>query len=201
LPNKQRECCYAEGSLTDQFGREYHRVFSPDALTATFEPLAGPARDLGARLTLHVTELKPLGRNFQAVRGEWTLRLTLLQHAGVVLPVPGPATANGITYTLKSLRLSGTQLKIQFELSGPPVDQQRDLPPQPMDNRSFATRYVRPSLVDAQGNLASVHEWGFSSPKRGPFSGGMTAIVPGSGPYTLRFGTASEGPMFQIDVP
>jgi hypothetical protein len=200
LPNKQTECCYAEGSLTDQFGREYHRVYSPDALTATFEPLAGPARDLGARLTLHISMLM-LGSHFQTVRGEWTLRLTLLQHAGVVLPVPGPATANGITYTLKSLRLSGTQLKIQFELSGPPVDQQRDLPPQPMDNRSFADRYVRPSLVDAQGNSASVHEWGFTSPKRGPFSGGMTAVVPGSGPYRLTFGTAFGGPTFQIDVP
>jgi hypothetical protein len=201
LPNKQRECCYADGALTDQFGREYKRVYSPDALTATFEPLAGPARDLGARLTLHVTELKPLGRNFQAVSGEWTLRLTLLQHAGVVLPVPGPSTANGITYTLKSVRLSGTQLRIQFELSGPLVEQQRDLPAQPMDNRSFASGYVRPTLVDAQGNLASVHQWGFTTPKRGPVSGGMTAVVPGGGRYTLTFGTAFGGPTFQIDVP
>jgi hypothetical protein len=202
LPNKQTECCYAEGSLTDQFGREYHRLYSPDALAATFEPLAGPARELGARLTLHISTLNPLGSHFQTVRGDWTLRLTLLEHAEVVvLPVPGPVTANGITYTLKSVRLSGTQMKIQFELSGPLVDQQKDLPSQPMDNRSFAMRYVRPSLVDAQGNSPSVHDWGFTSPKHGPISGGMTAVVAGGGRYTLTFGTASEAPTFQIDVP
>lgn len=201
LPNKQTECCYAEGSLTDQFGREYHRLYSPDALTATFEPLAGPARELGARLTLHISTLNPLGSHFQTVRGDWTLRLTLLQHAGVVLPVPDPITANGVTYALKSVRLSGTQLKIQFEVSGPLVDQQRDLRPQPMDTYSFAMKYVRPSLVDAQGNSGSVPEWGFTTPKRGPLSGGMTAVVLGSGRYTLTFGTASQGPAFLIDVP
>jgi hypothetical protein len=206
LPSKQRSCCYAEGTLVDQFALEYQRVFSPDPQAMTFKPLVGPASKLGARLKLHITQLNGLRREIQVISGDWTLNVTLIQQAGKVLAAPDPVTANGITYTITSVRLSGTQVKIAFSLIGPPIDEYRKLvyetkTPRPMGPNSFAMRFASPRLGDRQGNLASVGDWGYTLPKQGPLNGSIDAVVPGPGRYTLTFGSAPGGPSFQIDIP
>lgn len=206
VPMKETACCYAEGILVDQFALEYQHIYSADPMAMTFAPLAGPASQLGARLKLHITRLLGLSAEFQPVRGDWSLNLTLIQQAGKVLAAPDPATGNGIVYTVKSARLSGTQLHIDFSLSGPPVEVQRKLAyetksPQFPDDRSFALQFVNPRLVGPKGNPTFPYEWGFTLPRQGPLSGGMTAVVDGPGHYTVTFGSAPGGPSFQFDIP
>jgi hypothetical protein len=206
LPGKESVCCYAEGTLVDQFAVEYQHIYSPDALAMTFQPLVGPSIQLGSRLKLHITSLQGLRPEFQRVSGDWTLNLTLIQQGGKVLPVPDPVTANGITYTVKSVHLSGMQLHIDFSLSGPPVDAQRKLAyetksPPFSDDNSFAVQSVFPRLVGPLGNPEFPYEWGYTTPRQGPISGGMTAVVPDPGHYTLTFGRAPGSPVFQIDIP
>jgi hypothetical protein len=206
LPSKQAVCCYPEGTLVDQFALEYQHVYSPDTMAMTFAPLAGPASQLGARLKLHITRLLGLSPEFPATSGDWSLNVTLIQQAGKILANPAPMTANGITYTLKSVHLSGMQLHIEFSLSGPPVEAQRRLvyetkSPQFPDDRSFAMQFVNPKLVGPRGNPSYAHEWGFTLPRQGPITGGMTAVVDGPGHYTVTFGSAPGSPVFQIDIP
>jgi hypothetical protein len=206
LPTKQAVCCYPEGTLVDQFAFEYQHIYSHDAMAMTFAPLAGPASRLGARLKLHITELFGLRPEFHPVSGDWTLNLTLIQQAGKMLAVPDPVTANGITYTLRSVHLSGMQLHIDFSLSGPPVEAQRKLvyetkSPQFPDDGPFARQLVTPRLVGPQGSPIDPYEWGFTLPRQGPITGGMTTVVDGPGHYTLTFGSAPGSPVFQIDIP
>jgi hypothetical protein len=207
VPSKSNQdpCCFAEGTLVDQFALEYQRVFSADAQAATFEPIRGPASRVGARLMLHITILHTNGP--EVVNGDWRLPVTLFQQAGKVLTVPGPVTANGITYTIRSVRLSGTQLSVQFYLSGQRIEEHRKLAygtpssPDSAGPAGFYQMYVAPTLVDSQGNQAAFRESGVTMPRQGPASGGMTMVVAGSGPYTLTFGSAPGGPSFQIDIP
>jgi hypothetical protein len=206
LPMKEAACCYAEATLVDQFAFEYQHIYSPDAMAMTFAPLAGPASRLGARLKLHITRLLGLSPEFPATSGDWSLNVTLIQQAGKVLPVPDPATANGISYTLRSVHLSGMQLHIDFSLSGPPVDAQRKLAyettsPQVSGDNSFAVQFVNPRLVGPHGNPSYPYESGFTLPREGPITGGMTAVVDGPGHYTVTFGSAPGSPVFQIDIP
>ena len=202
VPGKSNHdpCCFAEGTLTDQFALRYQRTNSFDNLTATFEPVRGPASRVGARLTLHITTLHTNGP--ETVSGDWRLTVTLFQQAGKVLAVPAPLTANGITYTIRSVHLSGQQINIQFNLSGQPIDEYRKMKaPDMAGPEGFYQRYVSPTLVDSQGNQAAFRESGMTVPKEGPASGGLTMVVPASGRYTLTFGSAPGGPSFQIDIP
>lgn len=207
LPTKQQSCCYAESTLTDQFGHSYQRVFSVDALAPTLGPLAGPASNLGARLTLHISSLMPTGPGFTQASGDWVLHLTLIQQAGIVLPLPAPVTANGVTYTFTSLHLSRLRIKVNYTLSGPLVDQQRKLAytpgarPAPSDPNSFVFQYARPRLLNAAGVEAQMWEWGMTLPRQGPALGGLTAVLPGPGTYVLILGDLPGAATVQIRVP
>jgi hypothetical protein len=207
LPSKQGDpCCYADGTLVDQFAIQYHRINSPDQLAATFEPLAGPASQVGARLTLHITALRNYSREVETIGGDWSLNLTLIQQAGKVLATPGPVTANGITYTIQSVRLSGGQVTMRYNVGGPPVDELLKLSREKQVRASagpdgFYQRFIAPTLVDGQGNRAAFHESSMIFPKEGRASGGVTMVVAAPGPYTLTFGSAPGRPSFQIDIP
>jgi hypothetical protein len=196
IPNKQQSCCYAEATLTDQFGHSYQGSYAVDALAPTFSPLVPPASNLGARLTLHISSLMPTGPGFSEVTGDWELRLTLIQQAGVVLPLPAPVTANGVTYRFTSLHLSQLQLKVNYTLSGPLVDQQRGAAPEAPDPNSFFFHYAFPKLVNAAGVEAQLSDWGMTLP-----NGDLTAILPGPGTYTLTLGNLPGAATVQIQVP
>jgi hypothetical protein len=207
LPTKQQSCCIALATLTDQFGHAYQQIYSVDALAPNFSPLVQPASQLGARLTLHISDLLPAGPGFTETSGAWELHLTLIQQAGIVLPIPPPVTANGVTYTFTSLHLSRLQIKVTYTLSGPLVDQQRQLayapgaqssPPGP---NSFFDQYTRPRLVNAAGVEAFPSNWGMTLPKKGPAVGELTAVLPGPGRYVLTLGDLPGGPTVQIEVP
>jgi hypothetical protein len=196
LPTKQQSCCYADATLTDQFGHSYQQIYSVDALAPTFSPLVAPASNLGARLTLHISSLMPTGPGFTEASGDWELHLTLLQQAGIILPLPAPVTANGVTYTFTSLRLSQLQLKVNYKMSGPLVDQQRGAAPQAPDPNSFFFHYAFPRLVNAAGVEAQLSDWGMTLP-----NGDLTAILPGPGSYTLTLGNLPRAATVQIQVP
>jgi hypothetical protein len=204
VPSKSNQdpCCFAEGTLVDQFALEYQRVLSSDQQAATFEPIRGLASRVGARLKLHITILHTNGP--EVVNGDWRLPVTLFQQPGKVLAVPGPVTANGITYTIKSVRLSGTLLSIQFYLSGPRIEEYRKQGmlsgPDLAGPEGFYQRYVAPSLVGSQGNQAAFRGSNMTMPKQGPASGGLT-VVAAPGQYTLTFGSSPGGATFQIDIP
>jgi hypothetical protein len=196
IPNKQQSCCYAEATLTDQFGHSYQGSYAVDALAPTFNPLVPPASNLGARLTLHISSLMPTGPGFSEITGDWELHLTLIRQAGIVLPLPAPVTANGVTYTFTSLHLSQFQLKVNYTLSGPLVDQQRGAAPEPPDPNSFFFHYAFPRLVNAAGVEAQLSNWGMTLPR-----GDLTAILPGPGTYTLTLGKLPGAATVQIQVP
>jgi len=207
LPNKRQSCCFAWSTLTDQFGHSYQQIYSVDALAPTFGPLVSPASNLGARLTLHISSLTPTGPGFTQASGDWELRLTLIQQAGVVLPLPAPMTANGVTYRFTSLHLSQRQIKVNYTLSGPLVDQQRKLvytpggrlaPPGP---NSFVSQYAHPRLLNAAGVEAQMWEWGMTLPRQGPALGELTAVLPGPGTYVLTLGNLPGAATVQIQVP
>ena len=207
VPNKQQACCYAEATLTDQFGHSYQQTYTVDALAPTFSPLVWPATQLGARLTLHVKDLTPTGPGFTETLGDWELQLTLIQQAGIVLPLPPPVTANGVTYRFTSLHLSRLQLKVQYTLSGPLVDEQRRLVYAPgaqlsaPDLSSFFFRYTRPRLLNSAGVEARLSDWGMTLPKQGPGLAELTAVLPGPGTYVLTLGDLLGPPTVQIEVP
>jgi hypothetical protein len=196
VPNKQQSCCYAEATLTDQFGHSYQPNYSVDALAPTFSPLVSPASNLGARLTLHISSLMPTGPGFSETSGDWELHLTLIQQAGTVLPLPAPVTANGVTYTFTSLHLSQLQLKVNYTLSGPLVDQQRNAAPEAPDPNSFFFHYTFPTLVNAAGEEVQLSDWGMTLPR-----GELTAILPGPGSYRLTLGNLPGAATVQIQVP
>jgi hypothetical protein len=172
----------------------------------TFKPLVGPASKLGARLKLHITQLNGLRREIQVISGDWTLNVTLIQQAGKVLAAPDPVTANGITYTITSVRLSGGQVTMRYNVGGPPVDELLKLSRETQMRASagpdgFYQRFIAPTLVDGQGNKAAFRESSMTFPKQGTASGGVTMVVAAPGPYTLTFGSAPGRPSFQIDIP
>ena len=199
LPNKQQACCAVLGTLSDQFGHTYQQVNNPDQLSPTFEPLAWPASQVGARLTFHANTLS----DTQITTGNWYLHVTLIQVKGVVLPVPSPVTANGITYTFTSLHLSGTRLQVVYKFSGPAVDEYRKgvYSSSPPVYKTFFQRYASPQLTDSAGNTAMLVDSGFTLPKHGPAEAQYTAVVTGPGRYELTLGNAAGLPKVVIDIP
>lgn len=201
LPNKQESCCSVIGNLTDQFGHSYQQINGPDPLAPTFEPLVWPASQVGARLTMHVRMLS----DTQITNGDWELHLTLIQQKGVVLAVPAPVTANGITYTFDSLHLSGTQLTVRYSLSGPPVDQLRKVVYSGGSaaelSWTFSQSFVSPQLADSSGNMASITGWAITLPKQGPAQAEFGAVLSGPGQYVLTIGDAAGAPTVVIQIP
>ena len=129
--------------------------------------------------------------------------MTLIQVKGVVLPVPTPVTANGITYTFTSLHLSGTRLQVVYKFSGPAVDEYRKgvYSSSPPVYKTFFQRYASPQLTDSAGNTAMLVDSGFTLPKHGPAEAQYTAVVTGPGRYELTLGNAAGLPKVVIDIP
>jgi hypothetical protein len=215
LPNKKQTCCSVQATLQDQFLHSYSQGYGLDTLTLSFDPLAAPASQVGARLTLHVTALQPLmqpeNMNPQAIAGDWSFHVTLIQNAVVALPPPAGGTANGVAYRFTSARLSGLRLTVNFTVSGPAVEQLREssYPPpspgttEPPPGQDFGQRYILPDLVDAAGNAAQIDQWGFAIPREVPAvaQASFIAELPKPGRYTLTLGRGEGAFTVEIEAP
>src|SRR5260370_5114130 len=176
----------------DQFGHGYALARGVQtAVALTFEPLAWPASQVGARLTLHVSAIQAewlLGPGSDAdMKGDWTLHATLISAPVHRLTLPAPVRTPEGHYTFTSLQASGTTLIVQWSVNGAALDEVNSLW---MQRRSSLTSpdpefdklmggYFSTKLFDAAGKEMTMWEWGYEFPTHEPAAGDMTAFVPG----------------------
>jgi hypothetical protein len=200
-------------TMTDQFGHAYRLNGGNGPTTLQFEPLVLPASKVGARLTLHVTGLQkqwlmsPNATN-TTLAGDWILHATLIPAAVQNLPLPAPVRTTDGVYTVTRLRFTGTELQVQWTVSGPINDRFDQLAYSPIA-RSSATdaqmeqmerNYFRASLFDATGQpvfgVDSSGEW----PKAAPFRGTINLTITHPGRYQLQLADVLTSPNQQIWV-
>jgi hypothetical protein len=111
-------------TLRDQYGHSYD-IAGGVGQDLFFGPLVGKAAYGPVRLTLLVPTI-----NFYAatrvgtphkgrtVNGDWIVSLTLTQHPAVTIPSPAPVKVGDITYTIKSIQVSGTLVSVYWRASG-----------------------------------------------------------------------------------
>ena len=134
------------------------------------------------------------------------------QVKGRPLPVPAQVTAGGVTYTITSIRVAGSLLKIDWQASGRPIDEFAAVayPPRPLsttlsptDPRSPSYRfellqrqYLQAEVLDRTGSRIQGNGGGGDLPRTKPYTwhGQTNALIPGAGEYTLQFGCVSPPP-------
>jgi hypothetical protein len=188
-------------SVTDQFGHGYSQI-GPES----FEPLAGPAAAVGARLTVRVEGLSrpaPATGAVDHVPGDWTLHATLLPQPIPTLALPAPVQFEGNTYRVTSARADGLAT-VDLLLSGPAVEQERSFAYGPAANRpasgdprqspmgQLEQRYFDVRVTAPDGSEADVHGWGYTTPRSGPMWEQVVFATPVPGVYRIRFGTGAE---------
>jgi hypothetical protein len=153
-----------------------------------FGPLASPAAENGARLTLHVHRLFNVGDvPFQKVEGDWTLHATLFQHPAHVIPLPTPVHLAGNTYTFTSIK-SSSVLELRWTVTGPDLARAWSVRDQ---GAAAAMRPYLPSLIGLH-EVAST--WGFTlDSSTNTMSGEITTILQSPGTCTIRFGSPEIG--------
>lgn len=197
-----------DATLTDQFGHSYDPSGVTGPTDLSFQPLAWPASQVGARLTLHVTALEAVwlmvAGEPSTVSGDWTLHVTLTSAPAHNIALPQAVKSDRAVYTFTSITASETSIVIHWTVSGPASDEMRSFgggtPPPPDD---LSRDYFMPQLFDARGTLMQSSDWGYTWPKTGPALGEMTAFIKGPGRYRIQLGAAVVGPDAQrwIDVP
>jgi hypothetical protein len=209
-------------SLTDQFGHTYQGG-GGGSTEITFEPLAGAAAKVGARLSLHVTRLDALwlmpskqgvvsAEEVQrgSVRGDWTLHATLVSGAAHSLALPAPLKTAKAVYTFSSVRSSDSMLLVTWTLSGDVNDRMHRLvdgyygknPVPPADVREQEMKllqdYFSPTLFDSAGQQMRIRDYGSAFPKGKAAEGNIAAYIPGPGQYRLQLGGALTDPDQQV---
>lgn len=154
--------------LRDQFGREYYQTSGfADSETGdgamTFAPILSPANQLGARLTLTLTQLEDRSAAQPIViTGSWELHGTLLPDEGRDLRLPQPGDLGGAKVNFTKLRALPAALLLEFEMTGiSPADVTERIPDGLKGRPAFTVR-----LVDSSGQ-----ERRFLSGGGGPSSG------------------------------
>jgi hypothetical protein len=127
---------------------------------------------------------------------------------GRPLAVPPPVTAGGVAYTITSMQVAGSLLKISWRVSGAPIDDfaRTVYPPQPPANvESIGARelmlerqYLDASVFDSSGARVpgAAGGGGGTLPRTQPYAwhGQTNAMVPGPGECTLQLGCVSPPP-------
>lgn len=204
-------------ALTDQFGHSYggQGVIGPTDLQ--FQPLAWPASDVGARLTLHVTGVwaiwkvaeqgpnKVIDTEALTTHGDWSLHVTLISAPYHTIALPAPVHTPMADYTFTGISASETEMVLHWTVGGPANDQirpQQSGPPplntDPMAN-PLIQGYFTPRVYDVSGTELQMQDWGFTWPKTGPAEGEMTVFINGPGRYRIQLGSAVESRW--VDVP
>jgi hypothetical protein len=215
LPSKASRTYYIDGYLTDQFGHMYQQASGPEqGVASRFEPLVWPASSLGARLTLHVSQLRPNWKTGTAIAGAWTLHATLTQRPGHALPIPAPIAESGMVYTFTSLRSSSRALEVKWSARGPAVDRIREVFPSALNASQGAARsqasdelrtldeeYLWPHLLDAAGRPLPLTNFGFNfglPGSSGAAQGELDVFLPGPGLYRISFGTGTVSRVVEV---
>jgi len=113
---------YEEITLRDQFGRrmELHGAVTNDETgeeILEFDPVAGPAGMLGARLTLHASVLTaPGGRDRLA--GDWQLQAVIALDESRTLAIPAPGRIGAMTVTFTTVTASPTAIDVRLQVRG-----------------------------------------------------------------------------------
>ncbi len=211
-------------TLTDQYGHSYsERLGAEDNQDLVFQPLVGPAMHGPVRLTLHVTLLfinsasSPGHPSTQSrFAGNWILGLTVTQHPAVTATIPAPVTVAGITYTVTSITISGTDVTVDWRASGgSPIAQLWSLTRGPGSPASAASNlqfeYLYPAIEPAGGSLARTNlgpppsaglldTWGLTEISPELITGQLQQDLPAPGRYLIAIGRPTVV-SFPINVP
>lgn len=170
-------------TLRDQYGHSYDSAGGVGQ-DLFFGPLVGRAAHGPVRLTLLVPTI-----NFNAahravtpakgesVNGDWIVSLTLTQHPAVTIPSPAPVKVGDITYTIKSIQVSGTFVSVYWRAYGgteiASLYQQTRVPGGPNSSpgspfMTLSKRLFWASIENKNGGLARTYGlssgYGFDSP-------------------------------------
>jgi hypothetical protein len=182
------EPTFAEGlsKLRDQFGREY--LFTSGTANSatgdaafTFAPIAGPASQLGARLTLTVARLedRSAAQGAQAgfkVEGRWEMHGTLLPAEGQELALPEPGALDGASFVFTKVRALPAALLIEGQVTGASAADLAERIPDGLKGRPvFTTR-----LLDATGRERQPLSIGCCGSKGVTFGGLWEITRPGT---------------------
>jgi hypothetical protein len=174
----------------------------------SFEPLAGPARQVGGRLTLHVTRIQKDVPSV-AVAGDWSLQFTLIEGAARAVPLPAPVQLPEATCTFTAIRVSGYFLDLRASVTGPEVQALRrlgtvarqpgaqsskGLPPSPADQQwlDALDAYTFPRIFTSSGQEVGFVDSGGTetTPARDDLQ--LQVAVPGPGTYVVTCGSAFQ---------
>lgn len=204
-------------TLTDQFSHSYggQGIVGPTDLQ--FQPLAWPASQVGARLTLHVTGVwaiwkvaeqgpnKVIDTEALTTHGDWSLHVTLFSAPYHTIALPAPVHTSMADYTFTGISASETEMVLHWTVGGPATDQtrpQQSVPPPPNTDpmaNPLMQDYFTPRVYDQSGAELQMQDWGFGWPKTGPAEGEMTVFINGPGRYRIQLGSAVESRW--VDVP
>lgn len=144
----------ADSTITDQFARTYQfSGSSSNTLTGDivmqFQPLAWPDSITGARITLHVTQLRSPGG--ASVSGTWDLRAALGVDVATALPQPAPGDLGPAHFRFTSASYTPATIEVDMEVTGVSGDQLWRIVP----NGGKGEPALRTDLIDPSGQLVN----------------------------------------------
>jgi hypothetical protein len=176
--------------VSDQFGHHYQPISGPHSVfdPIEVEPLVWPASVEGARLTIEVANIAPVGGPHQLIPGSWTLHVTLFQKAAKRLPLPLSGSIGGTHYSFTAVHLSSALLQIHIRVTGDAVKMLDQVnASRPADAAGQRARgeeigrimsgYFKPTLIAPDGSVVSLRSWDAGD-------GLINATYPGVGPGT-----------------
>jgi hypothetical protein len=181
--------------LSDQFGRAYHvqgTVFDMRTGDGTmqFEALSWPDAITGARITVHISSLRPAFANGpgQDVAGSWTLPATLSVDTATALPLPEPANLGQAHFRFTSVTYTPATIEVDIEVTGVSAEYLgRIVPDGAKGSLALTLDLIDPTGQVISGSLAST---GDSSGSQIHFLGFRLG---GGGDYMLRVNLAGDG--------
>ena len=203
-----------DATLTDQYGKAYQRIGGQGG-DLWFSPLSGAATHGTAALTLRVQSLdmwpaiapdaafRPPSSGSKQVRGDWVVGTTVTRRAGVPVALPSTKTVAGVTYTVTSIRISGTEVTIDWKVTGDPRAAalyravkkngwSSVLGPQP-GGPNTADSFLDAGIVNADGTAApsvpgNSDNGAYVLTSERLVEGDVQGVLPGPGDYLLRIG-------------
>lgn len=197
-------------TLTDQFGHRYSQTAGAETQSVlSFEPLSGPARQVGGRLTLHVTRIQK-DLPSVTVSGDWSVQFTVIEGAAQPVSLPAPVQLPEATCTFTSARVSGYFLDLRASVTGPEVQALRRLgtaarqpgaqsskglsTPSPADQQwlDASDAYMFPRIFTTSGQEVGFVDSGATetTPARDDLQ--LHVAVPGPGTYVVTCGSAFQ---------
>jgi hypothetical protein len=200
-------------ALTDQYGHSYDRIGGQTG-DLWFQPLVGQASHGPAHLTLHVTSLSLWAAGTpdqtakeQTVQGDWSLGLSVTQKPGIAVPLPAPITVGDLTYTVTSIRVSGTEVTVDWTATGgqeiaglydSTPRGPRSAPRPDLSNHFFG--YIQNADGSDAGVTGNSDNFGFSVVSAHVVKGTTQQVLPGPGTYVLAIGRPVVA-RFPITIP